>query len=98
MAGYSVFVAEYPDILLSEYPDILLTEYPDILMSLLLFYINYAKIAKDIVLWYGYGMTDVPLWLLMIYVAVGEVIGCYVLGELFITVLKKYQKAVFQKK
>lgn len=56
------------------------------------------SVIVPLVLWYGYGMTDVPLWLLMIYVAVGEVIGCYVLGELFITVLKKYQKAVFQKK
>ena len=36
----------------------------------------------------GYGV-DMPLLLLVLYVAVGEIIGCYVLGELLATVLLK---------
>ena len=46
------------------------------------------------VLWYGYGFTDTPLILMVIYVAVGEIIGCYILGELFATVLLKYRKVL----
>ena len=40
------------------------------------------------VLRYGYGL-DLPIPLMMLYVAVGEVLGCYVLGELFASVLIK---------
>ena len=47
------------------------------------------------VLWYGYGMTNVPVWLLMVYIAVGELIGCYVLGELLASVLKRYKRFIF---
>ena len=40
------------------------------------------------VLKYGYGI-DIPIWLMMIYIAIGEIIGCYILGELFASVLLK---------
>ena len=40
------------------------------------------------VLKYGYGV-GMPRWILMIYIAIGEIAGCYVLGELFATVLLK---------
>jgi uncharacterized membrane protein len=46
------------------------------------------------VLKYGYGI-DLPLFLMAVYVAVGEIIGCFVLGELFATVLLK-RKGVFK--
>lgn len=38
------------------------------------------------VLKYGYGI-DIPIWMMMIYIAVGEIIGCYLLGELLATVI-----------
>ena len=37
---------------------------------------------------YGYGI-DTPLLLLALYVCIGEILGCYVLGELFASVLLK---------
>ena len=40
------------------------------------------------VLKYGYGI-DLPLWMLMIYLAIGEIIGCYLLGELLATGILK---------
>ena len=43
------------------------------------------------VLRYGYGI-EMPLLLLALYIAVGEVVGCYVLGELFGTVLMKNRR------
>ena len=45
-------------------------------------------IIVPFVLKYGYGV-NIPLYLMAIYVAAGEVIGCYILGELFATVLIK---------
>ena len=47
------------------------------------------------VLWYGYGITDTPLALLVVYIAIGEILGCYILGELFATVLLK-NKRIFK--
>ena len=41
------------------------------------------------VLRYGYGVT-LPIPLMMVYVAVGEIISCYVLGELLCTVLLRH--------
>ena len=38
-------------------------------------------IIVPLVLKYGYGV-DMAIWLLMIYIAVGEILGCYLLGEL----------------
>ena len=44
------------------------------------------------VLRYGYGFTDLPLWLSAVYIFLGEVIGCYLLGELLATVLLRHKK------
>lgn len=54
-------------------------------------------IIVPFVLKYGYGI-DIPIWLMMIYIAIGEIIGCYVLGELFASVLlrRKDLKNVFK--
>ena len=40
------------------------------------------------VLKYGYGV-DMPIWMLALYLLIGEVIGCYLLGELLGTVILK---------
>ncbi len=44
-------------------------------------------IIVPFVLYYGYGFQDTPLLLMFIYIFAGEVLGCYVLGELFASVL-----------
>ena len=41
-----------------------------------------------LVLKYGYGI-DMPIWMMMIYLFIGEAIGCYALGEGFASVLLK---------
>ncbi|MBO4883871.1 MAG: QueT transporter family protein [Clostridia bacterium] len=43
------------------------------------------------ILRYGYGL-EMPLALLALYIAIGEIAGCYVLGELFGTVLMKHRR------
>ena len=45
-------------------------------------------IIVPFVLKYGYGI-EIPIWLMMIYIAIGEIIGCYVLGEAFASVLMR---------
>lgn len=50
------------------------------------------------VLQYGYGLSEIPLWLMAVYVSVGELIGCYVLGELLASGLLRYKKELFRKK
>lgn len=47
------------------------------------------------VLKYGYGFTDIPLPLLVVYIAAGEIAGCYILGEILGTVLLKYRNVIF---
>ncbi len=47
-----------------------------------------------LVLRYGYGI-DMPLYLIMLYVAIGEVVGYYLLGEMLATVLLK-RKEIFR--
>ncbi len=47
-----------------------------------------------LVLRYGYGV-DLPLWLSAVYILVGEILGCHVLGELFASVLMS-RKGVFR--
>ena len=47
------------------------------------------------VLKYGYGFTDIPLPLLVVYIAAGEIAGCYILGESLGTVLLKYRNVIF---
>lgn len=46
-----------------------------------------------LVLRYGYGI-DIPLYLQMIYIAAGEILGCYVLGELLGSVLLRNKGAL----
>ncbi|MBR2701860.1 MAG: QueT transporter family protein [Erysipelotrichaceae bacterium] len=48
-------------------------------------------IIVPFVLKYGYGM-DMPIILMMFYVSVGEIIGCYVLGEMLASALLKHGK------
>lgn len=45
-------------------------------------------VIVPLVLRYGYGV-DMPLLLIAVYVALGEIIGCYALGELLASVLLK---------
>ena len=47
------------------------------------------------VLKYGYGV-DMPIWIMMLYVAAGEIISCYILGEIFASLLQK-NRNVFRK-
>ncbi|MCR4643925.1 MAG: QueT transporter family protein [Oscillospiraceae bacterium] len=48
------------------------------------------------VLKYAY-QVEIPIPLMMLYVAVGEVISCYILGEIMITALRK-RPGIFQNK
>lgn len=45
------------------------------------------------VLKYGYGIP-LPLPLLMLFVGFGEVISCYLLGEILLTVIRKYHVVI----
>ena len=47
------------------------------------------------VLRYGYGVADIPLPLMMVYIAAGEVAGCYILGELLGSLLLRYRGVIF---
>lgn len=53
-------------------------------------------IIVPLVLRFGYGIT-IPYLLLVLYVAAGEIMGCYVLGELFATILLKHGDRILQK-
>lgn len=48
------------------------------------------------VLRYGYGLTDVPIPLEMLYILAGEVVGCYILGELLATILMPHKNRLFK--
>ena len=48
------------------------------------------------VLRFGYGVADMPFILLALSIAVGEIAGCYVLGESLAAALLPYRKAVFE--
>ena len=48
------------------------------------------------VLRYGYGFADVPIPLEMLYILGGEVVGCYILGELLATILMPHRKRLFK--
>lgn len=41
------------------------------------------------VLKYGYGVADIAIPVMMLQIAAGEVLGCYVLGEIFASALLK---------
>ena len=47
------------------------------------------------VLKYGYGVVDVAVPVLMLQILLGEIAGCYVLGELLCTALLKHPKIIF---
>ena len=51
-------------------------------------------IIVPLVLRFGYGVL-LPLPLLMVFIAIGEIISCYVLGELLLSVLKPYAGRIF---
>ena len=53
-------------------------------------------IIVPLVLRYGYGV-DMPLPLLALYIVIGEIIGCYLLGELFAAILMKYRHVLWKK-
>ena len=53
--------------------------------------------AVPFILRYGYGM-DIPIPETAMYVALGEIIGCYILGELLITALLKRSELFRNKK
>ncbi len=54
-------------------------------------------IIVPFVLRYGYGVP-LPIPLMMLYVAAGEIASCYVLGELLCTVLLKHRSLFGEKK
>ena len=50
-----------------------------------------------LVLKYGYGITDTALPLMALYILLGEIGGCYILGELLGSLLMKHQGRIFGK-
>ena len=52
-------------------------------------------VIVPLVLRYGYGV-DLPLLLSALYILVGELLGSYVLGELFGAILLKYKGKIFK--
>ena len=52
-------------------------------------------VIVPLVLRYGYG-ESMPLPLLMLYIALGEIAGCYVLGELLATALMPVKNVLFR--
>ena len=48
-----------------------------------------------LVLYFGYGAQSIPLPLIALSVALGEILSCYVLGELLAIVLIKYRRQLF---
>ena len=48
------------------------------------------------VLRYGYGVVDVAIPVLMFQILLGEIAGCYVLGELLCTALQKNADHIFK--
>ena len=52
-------------------------------------------IVVPLVLRYGY-CVSIPLALLMVYIAAGEIVGCCLLGQLLGTLLLKHRKSIFR--
>ena len=48
------------------------------------------------VLRYGYGLTEIPIALEMVYILAGEVVGCYILGEVLATILMPHKNRLFK--
>ena len=51
-------------------------------------------VIVPLVLRYGYG-ENIPVLLMAVYVAAGEIISCYFLGELLAEVLLRYKNTIF---
>ena len=47
------------------------------------------------VLRYGYGVKDMPFMLLVLSIAVGEIAGCFILGEILASALRPHRKVLF---
>ena len=47
------------------------------------------------VLRYGYGVKDMPFMLLVLSIAVGEIAGCIILGEILASALRPHRKVLF---
>jgi len=52
-------------------------------------------VIVPLVLKFGYGV-DLPIPLLMLFIAVGEIISCYVLGEILLSLLSRYRGRIFR--
>ncbi len=52
-------------------------------------------VAVPLILKYGYGITDTALPLMAVYICAGELVSCYILGELFAGALLKIRKYIF---
>ena len=52
-------------------------------------------VIVPLVLRFGYGVP-LPIPLLMLFIAVGEIISCYVLGEVLLTLLSRYRGRIFR--
>ena len=52
-------------------------------------------VIVPLVLRYGYGI-NIPILLLALYIAIGEIAGCYVLGEILGAILSRYGKHIFR--
>ena len=50
-----------------------------------------------LVLRFGYGFTDIPYLLQVVYIFAGEVAGCYILGELLAAVLLPHRDRIFSR-
>ncbi len=48
------------------------------------------------VLRYGYGVVDIAIPVLMFQIMVGEIAGCFVLGEILCTALQKNADRIFK--
>ena len=48
------------------------------------------------VLKYGYGVADIAIPILMVQILIGEIAGCYVLGELLCTAIQKHGDRILQ--
>ncbi len=54
-------------------------------------------IIVPLVLRYGYGVP-LPIPMLMLFIVIGEIISCYVLGEIVLAALLRYREYIFSKK
>ena len=53
-------------------------------------------VIVPLVLRFGYGLTDIPYMLQVVYIFAGEVAGCYILGELLASVLLPRRDLIFR--